>query len=82
MQLEVKQDMVVAEVPASKVAELTKVIQELMEHNVIPVKTLRSLTGKVMSIGTHLCNNCTQRCMQLRPMHQKVVSGPNRFIIH
>ena len=52
VQLDITDKSVIAEVPEAKVAELTLVLKELLQSNLIPVRKLRSVTGKVTSIAS------------------------------
>eukprot|EP00435_Cladocopium_sp_Y103_P022772 s4904_g5.t1 len=54
VRLQVHSDQVVAEVPASKVQELDKLLQDTMSSNVISKKSLRTLIGKAMAIASVL----------------------------
>ena len=40
------------EIPASKLHELAKISRDMLSHNVIAVKSLRSLAGKATNIST------------------------------
>ena len=52
VQLEVTSQSVIAEVPESKVAELIVLLKDNLQGNLITIKNLRSITGKVMSIAS------------------------------
>ena len=52
VQLEVKDDTVVAEIPASKISELIKLLKDTLGSNLVSIKSLRSLTGKLTSVAS------------------------------
>eukprot|EP00435_Cladocopium_sp_Y103_P021519 s4006_g5.t1 len=52
VQLEVKVDSVVAEIPESKVSELIKLLRDTLRSNLVSIKSLRSLTGKLTSVAS------------------------------
>eukprot|EP00435_Cladocopium_sp_Y103_P050142 s2443_g15.t1 len=54
VKLHIQESQVVAEVPASKVQELDKLLEEAMQSNVISKKSLRTLIGKAMAIASVL----------------------------
>ena len=52
IQLEVQQDSVIAEVPKEKVAELNQLLRDLLRDNVVSLKVLRTITGKLTSVAS------------------------------
>ena len=88
VQLEVKDDTVVAEIPASKVSELIKLLKDTLGSNLVSIKSLRSLTGKLTSVAS-VIQVWRPFVQQLyKAMHvvntkelPKAVSGSNRYSI-
>lgn len=52
VQLHIKQEMIIAEVTEAKVAEILQLLQDAIDCNVVPKKSLRTIMGKCMSVAS------------------------------